>query len=65
MAVPIKSTATTFEAGVPATLFQTHPNGYFPCDVAPDGRFVIDTASVGGTAGSITLVLNWVAGLKK
>jgi eukaryotic-like serine/threonine-protein kinase len=65
MAVPIKSTATTIEAGVPAPLFQTRANGYFPYDVASDGRFVIDTAGEGGTAGSITLVLNWMAGLKK
>lgn len=66
MAVPVKSTAATFEAGVPVALFRTHPKGFFPYDVAPDGRFLIDTAAEGGTAGSsITLVLNWMAGLKQ
>jgi len=66
MAAPIKSTATTFEAGVPVSLFQTRATGFFPCDVAPDGRFLIDTAAEAGKAGSsITLVLNWMAGLNK
>jgi len=66
MAVPIKSTATTFEAVVPVPLFETHPKGFFPYDVAPDGRFLIDTAGEGGTAGSsITVVVNWTAGLNK
>jgi hypothetical protein len=61
MAVPVKSTAATFEAGVPVALFRTHPKGFVPYDVAPDDRFLIDTAGEGET----TLVLNWMAGLKK
>ena len=64
--MPVKSTAATFEAGVPVALFRTHPKGFFPYDAAPDGRFLIDTAAEGGTAGSsITLVLNWMAALKQ
>ena len=43
MAVPVKSTATTFEPGVPVALFQTHAKGYVPYDVAADGRFLINT----------------------
>jgi hypothetical protein len=66
MAVPVQSTAANVGAGLPVPLFQTHPKGYFPYDVAPDGRFLIDTASGGATAGSsITLVLNWMADWNK
>jgi Tol biopolymer transport system component len=67
MAVPVKSTATTFEVGVAVPLFATRTRGYTPYDVAPDGRFLINTATDAATANSapITVVLNWAAGLKK
>jgi hypothetical protein len=67
MAVPVKSTATTFEPGAAVALFQTDTRGFFFYDVAADGRFLIDTGTVGGTADSspITVVLNWTAGLQK
>jgi hypothetical protein len=69
MAVPVKSTATTFELGAAIPLFETHLSGmvFAPYDVAPDGRFLINTAmeeaAVNGSP--ITVVLNWATGLKK
>jgi len=67
MAVPVKSTATTFEPGVAVSLFETHVTGFVPYDVAPDGRFLINTVMEDTSANSspITVVLNWTAGLKK
>ena len=67
MAVPVKSTATTFEPGIAAPLFETHTRGYNPYDVAADGRFLINTVTEDTAADSvpITVVLNWTAGLKK
>jgi Tol biopolymer transport system component len=67
MALAVKSTATTFEPGLPVALFQTHTAGFSPYDVGPDGRFLVntlpeDTSEVGLP---ITMVLNWTAGLKK
>ena len=62
MAVPIKSGAT-LEPGVAAELFQTRASGFFPYDVAPDGRFLVNTLSDSGGAQltSVTVVLNWRA----
>ena len=67
MAVPVKSTAATFEPGAAVALFQTDTRGFFPYDVAADGRFLIDTGTDGGTADSspITVVPNWTGGLQK
>jgi Tol biopolymer transport system component/predicted Ser/Thr protein kinase len=67
MAVPIKSTATTFEPGIAIPLFETHVTGFMPYDVAPDGRFLINTVMENAAANTspITVVLNWTAGLKK
>jgi len=67
MAVPVKSTGATFEPGVAVPLFDTHSVGFSPYDVAPDGRFLINTAMEEATpdASPITVVLNWTAGLKK
>ena len=66
IAVPVKSTTTTFEVGVPTPLFPTRTRGYAPYDVAPDGRFLVNTATDSVTAkpAPITVVLNWAAGLK-
>lgn len=63
MAVPVKSTGTTFEPGSPLPLFHVQPRGYSPYDVDPQGRFLINTLS--GSVSPITVVLNWTAGLKK
>ena len=67
MAVRVKFTATTFEVGDAVPLFATRTRGFFPYDVAPDGRFLLNTVTEAATANSspITLVLNWTAGLKK
>jgi len=65
MAVPVRSTATTFEPGVPIPLFETHATGYSPYDVAPDGRFLINTVRDNADASPINVVLNWTTGLKK
>jgi Tol biopolymer transport system component len=64
MAVPITSGAT-FVPGVPAPLFDTHVTGFMPYDVAPDGRFLINTIPADATSrSSMTVVVNWFAGLK-
>ncbi len=69
MAVPITSSATTFAAGTPVKLFQTrilaggeNNGGLFrEYDVAPDGRFLINTV-VNSAAAPITLIQNWNPG---
>jgi len=45
MAVPVKSTAATFAPGAAVALFQTDTRGFFPYDVAADGRFLIGTGT--------------------
>jgi hypothetical protein len=67
MAVPVKSTATTFEPGVAIPLFETHVTGFFPYDVAPDGRFLLNTVAQDAATNTspITVVLNWTTALKK
>ena len=67
MAVPVTSTATTLGLGVAVSLFETRTRGYTPYDVAPDGRFLINTVTEAAKANSspITVVLNWTADLKK
>ena len=66
MAVPVKSGAT-FEPGAAIPLFETHVAGFFPYDVSPDGRFLINTVAVAAMASSspITVVLNWQTGLSR
>ena len=64
MAAPIRVVGTTLEPGAPTMLFPTRIAGggggqagrnY---DVAPDGRFLINT-QLPGDAVPITLILNW------
>src|SRR5262245_17099488 len=65
MAVPIKG-GPTFEPGVPIPLFETRVTGFMPYDVSPDGRFLINTLPADATSrSSITVVVNWFAGLPK
>ena len=65
MAVPIKG-GPTFEPGVPTPLFNTRVTGFMPFDVAPDGRFLINTMPADATSrSSITVVINWFASLGK
>jgi Tol biopolymer transport system component len=66
MAVTISAKASAFEAGTPTVLFQTRRAGGGSnvvgrgpqYDVAPDGRFLINTEAGSGTS-PITLLLNW------
>jgi Tol biopolymer transport system component len=65
MAVPIKGGAA-FAPGTPIPLFDTRVTGFMPFDVAPDGRFLINTLPADATSrSSITVVVNWFAGLEK
>jgi Tol biopolymer transport system component len=65
MAVPIKG-GPSFEPGVPIPLFDTRVTGFMPYDLAPDGRFLINTLPADATSrSSITVVVNWFASLGK
>jgi len=61
MAVPITVTGNTLAPGVPRRLFQTRivtgPGWQY--DVAPDGRFLINTELDPGPTSPITLIQNW------
>jgi eukaryotic-like serine/threonine-protein kinase len=73
MAVQVKTEATegrpALEAGVPRTLFDTGTSEaiLFPYAATADGqRFLINTVAAGEQkAQSLTVVVNWVSGLKK
>ncbi len=77
MAVPIAvgTDGQTLEPGAPVPLFPTRlasganilSGGFSKPQyaVAPDGRFLLNTAVDEETASPITIVLNWDAGLKK
>ena len=65
MATPIAVTGSTLEPGAPVVLFSTRILGgggdnqqVRQYDVAPDGRFLINT-ELPGDAAPITLILNW------
>jgi hypothetical protein len=69
MAAPITVTGATFAPGAPAVLFPTRIVGGGEqeqqgrqYDVAPDGRFLINT-ELDGAAAPITLLMNWQGGL--
>jgi serine/threonine protein kinase/Tol biopolymer transport system component len=64
MAVDVTA-ADEFRIGTPAPLFQTPP-GAFVGDVAADGKRFLLVTPVGSSASApFTVVLNWMAGLKK
>jgi len=66
MAVPITPGAT-FDPGVAVPLFDLPlVSGFFPYDVAPDGRFLINVVAEAAAARTspLTVVLNWQAGLR-
>jgi hypothetical protein len=67
MAALVTSTATTFKPGLATPLFHTHTAGFVPYDVAPDGRFLINTIADLDESDSplITVVTNWWNILKK
>ena len=71
MAVPITVTGTTLTPGAPVALFPTRiyggglDNNQGPqFDVAPDGRFLINTV-LDSAAAPITLLMNWQSEAKK
>jgi serine/threonine protein kinase len=71
MAIAV-STGTTFDAGVPAPLFQTHrrqaisSQDVFSYDVAADGqRFLVETRIDEPKASPMSVLLNWSAEMKK
>jgi len=70
MAVPVRASDSTFEAGSPAALFQTRTVVGGSADlmaqyaVSRDGRFLFNVPDDTSTAAPITLVLNWNPGLK-
>ena len=71
MAAPITVTGATLEAGTPVVLFPTRISGGGvdaqqgrQYDVAPDGRFLINTV-LDSAAAPITLLMNWHPEAKK
>ena len=72
MAVPLGN-ATSLDVGAPVPLFQARLlNGPATAqrfrqqyDVARDGRFLLNMPLEDADASSITVVLNWTAGLRK
>ena len=73
MAVEVNGAGSTFVAGVPKPLFETHVNTVFPgfagttyYAVTGDGqRFLVNTLVGDSTPVPFTIVLNWTAGLKR
>ena len=68
MAAAVNGRGSTFEVGAVAPLFVVRPGGLRAFyDIAPDGqRFLVNTTLVEQAAPSpITVVVNWMAGLKK
>jgi Tol biopolymer transport system component len=73
MAVTIRtgSDSSHCEVGVPAPLFQTgirysFASRFFFYDVTADGqRFLVNTAPEAGSLSTVTVVVNWQAGLKQ
>ena len=68
MAASVNGQGPAFEVGTVAPLFQTRPRtdqgAAYP--VSADGqRFLVNTAIEQTAPASITLVVNWTAGLKK
>ena len=64
MAVPVKSAPGMFEPGVAVPLFELPLlAGFFPYDVAPDGRFLVNAVTdlASAMAPPLTIVLNWQA----
>ena len=66
MAAPITVSGDTVEVGNPETLFPTRIigggtdiGGGKQYDVAPDGRFLINTLVGEGSTTPITLIQNW------
>ena len=76
MAAPIRVVQGAIDAGTPVALFPTRLatgsnivfagyNSTAQYAVAPDGRFLMNVTTEDQVTSPITIVLNWVAGLKK
>jgi eukaryotic-like serine/threonine-protein kinase len=69
MAVEVDGSSDTFEAGVPAPLFEPRVgsiSGDSPYDVAADGRrFLVNVLVEENAPVPVTVVLNWTADLKR
>jgi hypothetical protein len=68
MAAEVNTSASNFEVGEVKPLFpvrssSVNPRYYY--DVAADGRFLFVSSEDGATMRPLTLVVNWVAGLKQ
>ena len=69
MAVEVKSGTSkgrpTFDPGVPKLLFNVRSYGFSPFTVTADGqRFLVNTQVSEEKSPSVTVILNWAAGLK-
>ena len=70
-AVTMKVAGDRLDVGVPRPLFGIRPRppvrlDAYPYDVTPDGRrFVVNTLMEDATSSTVTVVLNWTAGLPK
>ena len=74
MAAEIRESGSSVQPGIPHELFPqgflniSHAQPYHPYAVAPDGRFLIPRSLSGAaetTSLPITVVVNWMAALKK
>jgi eukaryotic-like serine/threonine-protein kinase len=69
MAVPVRASGSTFDAGSPAALFQTRTvvggtaNLTSQYAVARDGRFLFNVQDDTSSATPITVILNWNPGI--
>ena len=67
MAVPVKNNGATLEIGTPKALFDSKLNDFNDArfDVSNDGRFLIPMNMDQSAQPPITLIVNWLAGVKK
>jgi Tol biopolymer transport system component len=67
MAVSVRPKADSLELSTPTPLFESaagNLNGRY-YDVAPDGRFLVNTSPLTAKAQSFSVVVNWPGGLRK
>ena len=68
MAVAIKTSGNSIQAGAAKELFPVKINGAsagYAYDVSNDGRFLIPTPVEQSSSVPFTVVVSWTAGLKK
>ena len=66
MAAAVNGQGTLFETGEVRSLFAPPSRGpRWPYDVAPDGRFLINTVVEQGASAPFAVVVNWTSALKK